>query len=486
MREFAAYQNWVIFREYVDQGYSASTAERPQFQVMLRDAKLRLFDGLLIHKLDRLYRNVSQLLEMVTTLEKQRISLISVLERVDFSSPSGKMLLTNIGMISEFHLNNLREETIKGKHQRALCGLWNGDIPFGYCKGLCSRCDDPNGKGYCPDFGKADKTDGRHLIAHPKDSMGLEDSFEWHVAGNRSDQDIADALNERGYRSRCKLTKKLDPKQPGGSKAFGKETGRSVLQNPFYMGYVSYKGQLLKGTHPALITRKVFEASLEVRRRWHRNPARRRAKPREYLLTGIIRCSFCGFPMRGICPFKETRFYRDTAREHGGNCSRKSLQLAKDIEAEMSEILGRARLPSAWKTRIAQLSTATPERSRIDEQRRLLNSLLERLQELFVKGDLAEEDYDSRRLRIQTELRQLAAREPAPDIPPEDISPNMRYFLEHAAPDESKRIFRMMMRAVYVGKGVERIELRKPFLNLLLDKRIVAGDVSTEYTRIID
>jgi DNA invertase Pin-like site-specific DNA recombinase/uncharacterized protein YqiB (DUF1249 family) len=467
MREFARDQHWEVVREYIEEGFTAGTDARPQFQILLRDARVRLFDGLLVHKLDRLYRNLTQLLALVNSLEQQGITLISVTERVDFSTPSGKMLLTNIGMISEFYLNNLREETVKGKYQRALCGLWNGDIPFGYCKGVCSRCDDPNGKDYCPAYGQPNKTDGKCLIAHPKDSVGLRLSFEWHLTGKKSDFDIGILLNEHGYRTRCKLTLKPDPENPGGSKLFGKETVRSMLQNPFYLGYVKYKGQLFKGTHPALITQKMFDASQEIRRRWHRNAAQRRADPRVFPLTGVLRCALCGFPMRGTTSDYETRYYRDTAREHAATCPRKGLLLSEGIEQQVMDLTGRIALPEAWKTRIAQLATATPERSRLDEQRRLVNSQLERLQKLFVQGDLAEEEYDKRKARLHNELKQLAAQEPTPALPARRVAPTMRYFLEHATPEETKRVYRMLFRAVCVGEQIERVEFRKPFGDLL-------------------
>lgn len=474
MREFARSQHWTVFREYVDEGFSASTAARPQFQILLRDAALRLFDGLLIHKLDRLYRNVSQLLETVSTLEKQGITLISVLERVDFSSPSGKMLLTNIGMISEFYLNNLREETIKGKYQRALCGLWNGDIPFGYCKGLCSRCDDPNGHSYCPQYGHPDQSDGKHLIAHPRDGVGLRLAFEWHAAGGHSDQDIAARLNEHGYRSRCKHTRKPDPERKGGSGLFVKDTVRSMLLNPFYLGFVRYRGQLLKGSHPALVTRELFDQSLELRRRWHRNPAQHSADPRVYPLTGVLRCSICRCAMRGITPHRKERHYRDTAHEHSAQCSRRGLMDADKLERQVKQAIGEISLPREWRARITQLATATPERSRIDEERRLLSSQLERLRKLFVNGDLADEEYDRKREQINKQLEVLAAQEPSPTIPVRQMAKTLRYFLDHATPDESKRIFRALFRAVYVGEGIERIELRKPFVALIAE---VQGDL---------
>ena len=467
MREFARSQQWTIFREYVDEGYSASTDQRPQFQVLMRDASVRLFDGLLIHKLDRLYRNVSQLLETVDVLEKQEISLISVLERVDFSTPSGKMLLTNIGMISEFYLNNLREETIKGKYQRALCGLWNGDIPYGYCKGLCSRCDDPNGKGYCPDYGLMDKTDGRRLVAHPKDSIGLRRSFEWRVAPGHSDYDVAMWINTNGYRSRCKRTRKADPERLGGSGLFVKDTVRSMLENPFYLGFVVYRGQLHQGIHPPLVPKDLFEQNQEVRKRWHRNPAQRRAEPRVFPLTGILRCSHCRCSMRGITPHLENRYYRDTGREHSVHCSRRGVLSANTLEKSMIDLVGSIGLPQEWKIRICQLATATPERIRIDDQRRLLISQQDRMQKLFLNGDLGEEEYERRRSKIDEQMKQLATQEPKPEIPYEEVSKTMRFFLENATPEEAKQIYRMLLRTVYVKEDIERLELRKPFVPLI-------------------
>ena len=102
------------------------------------------------------------------------VGFASVQEKLDFTTHWGKLTLTVLGMLAEIYLDVLRQETTKGKRQRARDGLWNGGVPFGYCKGLCSRCTDPNGKGYCPNFGTADKTDGKTLIAHPIESAGVK------------------------------------------------------------------------------------------------------------------------------------------------------------------------------------------------------------------------------------------------------------------------------------------------------------------------
>jgi site-specific DNA recombinase len=59
------------------------------------------------------------------------IPFASVQERLDFTSPWGKLMLTVLGILAEIYLDNLRQETLKGKHQRAREGLWNGLPPYG-------------------------------------------------------------------------------------------------------------------------------------------------------------------------------------------------------------------------------------------------------------------------------------------------------------------------------------------------------------------
>jgi len=113
-----------------------------------------------------------------------------------------------------------------------------------------------------------------------------------------------------------------------------------------------------------------------------------------------------------------------------------------------------------------QLATASPEQSQREEKRRLLNSQLERLQKLFVQGDMAEEDYDRRREKIRNELAEILAQEPAIIKQGTRVPKRLRDYLDSASPLDRKRIVGMLLRSVHVGKNIERIEPRKPFLEL--------------------
>jgi len=128
---------------------------------------------------------------------------VSFRENLDFTTPWGKLALTVLGMLAEIYIDNLREETSKGKRARARKGLWNGSIPLGYCRGLCSRCEDPNGEDYCSSFGTSDLNHDYPevpLIPHPIETVAVALAFNWYATGRCGDAVEAERLNAYGYR----------------------------------------------------------------------------------------------------------------------------------------------------------------------------------------------------------------------------------------------------------------------------------------------
>lgn len=71
--------------------------------------------------------------------------------------------------------------------QRVRDGLWNGNIPFGYCRGLCSKCDNLNGPGYCLDAGLPDKGNDKTMVKHPIDGHTVRMMYDLYVNGTKSD-----------------------------------------------------------------------------------------------------------------------------------------------------------------------------------------------------------------------------------------------------------------------------------------------------------
>lgn len=81
--QFCGLRGWQIVAKYVDDGYSAKTTNRPDFERMLADARLQKFDVIVCCKLDRFSRSILDILTTLNELEKYRVSFASATEQHD-------------------------------------------------------------------------------------------------------------------------------------------------------------------------------------------------------------------------------------------------------------------------------------------------------------------------------------------------------------------------------------------------------------------
>ena len=120
IRQYVAAQGWTFTGLYTDAGLSAKKdSERPELQHLLDDAAASKFEVIVVDKIDRFFRHLGGLLVALDQLNAWNVSFASVQERLDFTTPWGKLTLTVLGMLAEIYIDNLRQETRKGKHQRA-------------------------------------------------------------------------------------------------------------------------------------------------------------------------------------------------------------------------------------------------------------------------------------------------------------------------------------------------------------------------------
>ena len=90
-------------------------------------------DGIIVDKVDRLFRNTEELLKTVRELEEQGKIFISVQEQFDVSTIGGKLSLTVISAFAEFEKNRIRERILTGKKaKKEAGGFIGGAVPFGY------------------------------------------------------------------------------------------------------------------------------------------------------------------------------------------------------------------------------------------------------------------------------------------------------------------------------------------------------------------
>jgi site-specific DNA recombinase len=196
-KEYAAKHGWKVIDTYIDEGYTGTNSKRPAFRRLRRDVQRRRIDVVVVQKLDRFYRNAQGMFNVYEEFDRQGVLFTSLSEKIDFARPEGKLILAVLSTLAEIYITNLREDTRKGKKGRARRGLWNGSIPFGYCRGNCSSCTDNNGPGYCPEYGQPDRShDPDIMVPHPIESQAVQYAFAQYATGQYSDRDIAALLNE--------------------------------------------------------------------------------------------------------------------------------------------------------------------------------------------------------------------------------------------------------------------------------------------------
>ena len=121
IRRYTSDRGWKLVNIYTDAGISAKKdSRRPQLARLMEDAKEGQFDVVVVDKIDRFYRHLNGLLNALDQLNELKVTFVSVQERIDFTTPWGKLTLTILGMLAEIYIDNLRQETQSGKLQRAL------------------------------------------------------------------------------------------------------------------------------------------------------------------------------------------------------------------------------------------------------------------------------------------------------------------------------------------------------------------------------
>jgi len=134
-QEYAERKGLSVVDVYADEaisGKGSATANRKAYQKMLRDVDKGIFGVILIHKYDRVARNLGEHVNLEKRLKDKQVELVAVAQ--DFgSSNEAKIMRTLMWSLSEYYIDNLAVEVKKGHRETALKAKHNGGYaPFGY------------------------------------------------------------------------------------------------------------------------------------------------------------------------------------------------------------------------------------------------------------------------------------------------------------------------------------------------------------------
>jgi DNA invertase Pin-like site-specific DNA recombinase len=114
LRDYATRRGFEVVEEYRDEGISGSKDSRSALDRLLRDARGRRFDVVVVARFDRFARSVSHLLRALEEFNHLGVDFISLSEAVDTSTPMGKMIFTVLGAVAELERNLIKERVQMG------------------------------------------------------------------------------------------------------------------------------------------------------------------------------------------------------------------------------------------------------------------------------------------------------------------------------------------------------------------------------------
>lgn len=253
---FAEKNGITVLRHYIDRAFSAKTDNRPEFQNMIQDSGRRLFDMVIVWKLDRFARNRYDSARYKATLKKNGVKVVSATEVIS-EGAEGIILESVLEGYAEYYSADLSEKVIRGMTENALKSRYNGGtLPIGYT--IDSERD------FQPD---------------PLTAPFVLEAFKQYAEGATMTE-VRDWLNEKGIRNARgqKLTY---------------NSIQHLLKNRRYMGEYTYRDIVVPDGVPAIVSQELFDRVQEKLAKNKKAPARHKAED-DYLLTTKLFCGYCG------------------------------------------------------------------------------------------------------------------------------------------------------------------------------------------------
>ena len=129
LREFCSRLGYEIIQEYSDEA-SGKNANRPGWKALLSDARRGEFSAVIVTKLDRVMRSLTQLLDVLQEFEKRRISIITLDQgTIDMSSANSRLQIGIIAMVAEWEREIISERTKEALQAKKARGVVLGRVP---------------------------------------------------------------------------------------------------------------------------------------------------------------------------------------------------------------------------------------------------------------------------------------------------------------------------------------------------------------------
>lgn len=398
-KKYIKEQQYEFLKAYVDEAVSGkSTNNRTAFFDLLSDVKNGLYDVVIVYKYSRFARNLMEATLYRQQIEKNGAKLISAMERIDDSTPEGRMMRNIIMTMDEYYSDNLSTFVLSSMYTAAKSGKFlGGKYPYGYTV-----------------------NDDNKFIENKAEADIVRRVFDLRLAG-MSPIDIVRTLHADGLRSRT-------------GKRFTRSFISKMLTNERYIGTYKYEVSgyepiIIENAFEGLISLDKWQAVQEIIKREKRAPyVKSRLRHRVYPLVGKIYCGKCGEPFRGNGRRikdpetgelnREIVYYTCRGQHVHNNCDIgsvrkeviedfvfgkiKELILNENVINDISEVV--------YKSVDNVENDLTEDISKLKKEKAQIERKLENLLDLFLDGEISKAILNKKSDELETDLKDLNSR----------------------------------------------------------------------------
>ena len=299
LRKYAEERGFEIHDEYIDDGVSGTTFQRPEVQRLLDDAKTGVINTIIVKDLSRFGRNYIEVGQYVDyVFPAFGIRFIAIQDNVDTENRDSNAMemMPIVNIFNEWHAANTSKKIKAVRRSNALAGIYSAKkATYGYLKGTDKK---------------------RTPVIDEETAPVVRRIFELYASGT-SPKNIADILNADGIPSPGKLAyERLGHKgRPNEMRLWCEVSIRFMLNNIMYIGHlpmlqettVSYKNHkrqakdmsdwvITYNNHEPIISQELWDRVQE--RQKHMAQGRKTKTGFVHPLSGFLVCADCGSKLK--------------------------------------------------------------------------------------------------------------------------------------------------------------------------------------------
>ena len=224
---------WVLMKEqYNDGGFSGGNLERPALQRLMDDVRARKFDIIVIYKIDRLTRSLTDFARLAEQFDANGISFVSVTQQFNTTTSMGRLMLNVLLSFAQFEREitgeRIRDKIAASKQK----GMWmGGGVPLGY--------------------NAAERT----LVINEPEAKIVRTLYRLYLELGCVRKVHAKVI-ALGLRTRLR---RLTSGKMSGGIPMGKGHIYLLLRNPLYAGRIRHRDKVYPGLHPPIIDSEIWQ-----------------------------------------------------------------------------------------------------------------------------------------------------------------------------------------------------------------------------------